>query len=188
VAGADGLTKAAGETCREAGSRGVECPGGVDGRSSSWSRWAVEAAGSRSNLGGQRGSGPLLPSLNEGSKYSLEEWRRRLARAIAERISEAHRQVRAAGLEFMGREAVLGQSFVQRARSYEEKRVLIPRVAASDPAIRRMLLRVQRGFRAAYHAAVKAWQEGVRDTLFPYGTWWMRVHHRAEVEPAEGFV
>ena len=77
----------------------------------------------------------------------------RLTRAISARIAEAHRQVRAAGLEFMGREAVLAQSLVQRAKSYEEKRVLIPRVAANDPIARRVLLGVQKAFRRAYRAA-----------------------------------
>jgi putative transposase len=140
-----------------------------------------------------RGPGPetvmlrvASPPLSVGSGYSVDEWRRRLSRAITARVAEAYRQVRAAGLEFLGREAVLGQSFVQRAKSYEEKRVLIPRVAASDPVIRRVLLRVHQAFQSAYRAALKLWQEGLRETSFPYGTWWMRVHHRAGMEPQPG--
>jgi REP element-mobilizing transposase RayT len=38
-----------------------------------------------------------------------------------------------------------------------------------------------RAFRASYRAALERWRDGVRDAVFPGGTWWMRVFHRAVV-------
>ena len=34
-----------------------------------------------------------------------------------------------------------------------------------------------RAFRAAYRTALAEWCKGVRDVLFPEGTWWMQVFH-----------
>jgi len=38
-----------------------------------------------------------------------------------------------------------------------------------------------RAFRASYRAALDRWRAGARQAVFPAGTWWMRVFHRAEV-------
>jgi REP element-mobilizing transposase RayT len=38
-----------------------------------------------------------------------------------------------------------------------------------------------RAFRASYRAALETWRADVRDAVFPPGTWWMRVFHRAAV-------
>lgn len=40
---------------------------------------------------------------------------------------------------------------------------------------------VERAFRTAYRAALERWRAGVRDVVFPAGTWAMRVFHRAAV-------
>jgi putative transposase len=68
-------------------------------------------------------------------------------------------------------------SFIKRAVSFEPKRVVIPTVAAKDPTARKALLAIQTAFRSAYRRALDAWKSGVRDVVFPPGTWWMRVHH-----------
>ena len=72
---------------------------------------------------------------------------------------------------------------MRRARSYEKKRGLIPTFAAKLPSVRAMLAAVERGFRIGHRRALVAWCEGLRDTVFPYGTWGLRVLHRALVEP-----
>ena len=38
-----------------------------------------------------------------------------------------------------------------------------------------------RAFRDSYRAVLKRWRGGERTALFPVGTWWMRVFHRAGV-------
>ena len=37
-------------------------------------------------------------------------------------------------------------------------------------------------FLRSYREALKAWREGVRDAVFPEGTWLMRVRHTARCE------
>jgi hypothetical protein len=86
------------------------------------------------------------------------------------------------GLGFLGRDAVLAQSFIKRARSFEEKRAIVPRVAAKDPIARRAFLRTENAFRAAYRIALEQWRKGCRHICFPAGTWWMRVHHGVRVD------
>ncbi len=109
-------------------------------------------------------------------------WARYVREALATKVATAHRQMHMAGRRFLGRAAVLAQSFVKRARSSEPKRVLVPTTAAKDPNARRLLLGLQKAFRIAYKRALEAWKAGDRLTVFPAGTWWMRVHHAAACE------
>jgi putative transposase len=109
-------------------------------------------------------------------------FRERLKTLIADRIAAASRAVNAAGLTFLGCAAVLGTSFIARAKSYEVKRGMVPTVAASDPGLRAGLLRARNAFLIAYDSALARWRQGVREAVFPAGTWWMRVHHGAAVD------
>jgi hypothetical protein len=78
----------------------------------------------------------------------------------------------------------MSKSFLQRAKSYETKRGINPVLAARDVWVRKACLRIQRQFQRAYAEALLAWKGGDRLVAFPFGTWWMLVHHRAEVLPA----
>jgi putative transposase len=112
----------------------------------------------------------------------LADWDRRLAEEIAALVAKAHVAVRALGWRFLGRAAVLAASFVARAKSYETKRGVVPKVAAIHRETRRAVLREYAQFYAAYDDALVAWRAGDRRAVFPSGTWWMRVHHAALVK------
>jgi putative transposase len=43
---------------------------------------------------------------------------------------------------------------------------------------------VVRAFRTSYGSALGRWCAGIRDAVFPAGTWWMRVFHSAGVPDA----
>jgi REP element-mobilizing transposase RayT len=111
-------------------------------------------------------------------------WTARVSRAIEEKVAEARATLRAEGRIVLGRAAVMAASFIQRARSYEEKRGVTPTLASRVTAVRRQLKRLERSFRARYRAAFERWRRGVRDVVFPDGTWGMRVLHGANVEAA----
>ena len=111
----------------------------------------------------------------------LREWKERVARAIALKVAEAHRKVYAAGKDFLGRAGVLAVSFVQRARTYESRFGVIPTFAAKARSVRDELGRVEAFFRKRYRQALDRWRTGMRDTLFPVGTWWMAIGHGAAV-------
>ena len=129
-----------------------------------------------------------LPKSVSERAWGPSLWARHIRDALAAKVAKAHWTMRAAGREFMGRAAVLAQSFAKRAVSFEPKRVLVPTVAAKDPNARRLLLGLHKAFRIAYRRALDAWRAGERLTVFPVGTWWMRVHHRVacEVGPHTG--
>lgn len=112
---------------------------------------------------------------------SEEQWAERVRRAVAEKVRKAQEKVRASGKSFAGAAAVKARSFLDRAKSYEQKRRINPILAAKDALVRMKCLRDHRQFQRAYRAALLAWQAGDRLVSFPIGTWWMRVHHAARV-------
>ena len=112
---------------------------------------------------------------------ALPDWAARVAGEIASQVSDAHRSMSVRGLRFLGRAAVLAVSFVARAKSYEVKRRLAPTVAAACRDVRIRVLKEWRWFQGEYGKALAAWRGGERVVVFPNGTWWMRVHHAAQV-------
>jgi REP element-mobilizing transposase RayT len=121
------------------------------------------------------------PQSLDGRPAGQREWRERAARTIASKVAEAHRKLSDAGRAFLGRAAVLAVSFIQRARTYEERFGVIPTFAAKAQSVRDALGRVERYFRSRYRKALAQWRAGVRDVAFPAGTWWMVVVHGAVV-------
>jgi len=84
----------------------------------------------------------------------------------------------------MGRKAVLRQEWSARPASHEPRRQLDPRVAARSKWSRFEALLRNRAFRDAYSAAREAFAAGIRDVIFPAGTYWLRRFTRAICEPA----
>jgi REP element-mobilizing transposase RayT len=114
----------------------------------------------------------------------LDNFAERVDAAIAERVLRAHARAQEEGWSFLGPKGVLATSFEERARSYEETRKLVPVLAARKPELRKALKEARREFLAAYYWALERWREGRRDVEFPLGTWWMRVHHKANIAGA----
>jgi REP element-mobilizing transposase RayT len=85
----------------------------------------------------------------------------------------------AAGRSFLGVARVLAQGPNARPAPGEPRRGLNPRVACKNKWKRvEALLRLAE-FASAYREALASWRGGVRNTVFPTGTWLMRVQHRA---------
>ncbi len=80
----------------------------------------------------------------------------------------------------MGATKVLAQSPFDSPRQPEPRRQMNPRVAARDKWRRIERLRSLGDWLKDYKDALGRWVEGVRDVLFPAGTYWMRVHHGVE--------
>ena len=149
---------------------------------SMWIAWGRDNYTTSRLFSGRRGmpgkpcSSRLSPRLEHGDSVQ------RVRCAIAMKVAEAHRKMQIAGRVFIGRAAVLTQSLVKQAMSFEPRRVIVPTVAAKHPQARKALLAIQKVFRVAYRRALSAWKAGQRDSVFPFGTWWMRVHHSAQCE------
>jgi len=100
------------------------------------------------------------------------------ASLVTERIRELEAKVanerRRTGAPILGRRAVLKQRWSARPTTREPRRGLDPRVAARSRWSRIEALLRNKIFRDAYAAARTNFQRGVRDVLFPAGTYWLR--------------
>lgn len=83
------------------------------------------------------------------------------------------------GRSFVGAARVLAQSFFARPAPSEPLGKLNPRIACRSKWRRIEALQRLAEFTRAYREALDAWRAGVRDALFPSGTWLMRVVHGA---------
>ena len=83
------------------------------------------------------------------------------------------------GRSFLTAAKALAQRPTARPAQSAPRRRLNPRVACRDPEQRIGALERLREFARDYRKALAAWREGVRDALFPEGTWLMRVRHSA---------
>ena len=91
-------------------------------------------------------------------------------RGVEEAVAnERHRT----GEHVLGRRAVLAQRWSDRPATREPRRQLDPRVAAKSKWSRIEALMRNRDFRAAYAAARKSFIAGIRDVVFPAGTYWL---------------
>lgn len=105
---------------------------------------------------------------------SAAEFKDRVVRTLAARESAGAEKV---GRKFLGVARVLRQSPMALPRSMEPRRNLNPRVAAQDTSTRITALVRLREFVRAYRLAWAARRAGKVDTVFPAGTYLMRVVH-----------
>jgi REP element-mobilizing transposase RayT len=108
---------------------------------------------------------------------SAEEFRERVAAALEEAEAGARRERAASGRGFLGARRVLAQKPWSRAAPWEPRRALNPRVAARDKWKRVEALARLGEFLDAYRSAWEELRNGVKDALFPAGTYQLRVVH-----------
>jgi len=109
---------------------------------------------------------------------------RRMLRAELERqLAEARAHVRKQGWNVLGARRCRKVSPYQRATSWEPLRSRNPVLAAGRGLRARLVdgIAVLKKFRKSYREALAKWCEGIRDVLFPYGTWWMVEYHGAKL-------
>lgn len=78
---------------------------------------------------------------------------------------------------FLGRARLRKQRILDQPRRSHPFRALKPRFAARDHGRRLELARQLKAFLTEYRDALERWREGLRDVVFPCGTYWMRVQH-----------
>jgi hypothetical protein len=118
--------------------------------------------------------------------YGSEE---RAAAAIKEeqarQVENAHAKAKKCKWRFFGAHRVAMMSPYKRATSYEPLRDRNPTFAVGKGNREAFFVAVSklRDFRRSYREALIQWCAGVRDVVFPFGTWQMAVHHGAAVAP-----
>jgi hypothetical protein len=106
---------------------------------------------------------------------------------VEERIREAEKvfalERRRTGVPVLGVKGVEAQRPTDSPSSRRQRREIVPRVAARSRWSRIEALLCNRAFRDAYAAARAALAAGIRDVVFPAGTYWLRRFTRAECAP-----
>ena len=93
-------------------------------------------------------------------------------------------KLRAKGRRFMGAEAVLRQRVHDSPDSSEPRRTLSPTLACRDKWRRIEALQTLGTFRRDHRQAMERWMTGDRSVVFPFGTYKMRVIHKARIAEA----
>ena len=106
---------------------------------------------------------------------SGEELRNRLTEALTEQEDRAARALAEAGRSFLGARSVMAQSPFAKPPPLEPRRGLRPRVASRDKWKRLEAIGRLKTFLVEYREAWEAFCAGARATVFPEGTYWIRV-------------
>jgi len=93
--------------------------------------------------------------------------------AVAMREAEVREQCRRDGRQFLGAKAVLAQRVTDSPTSREPRRRLSPRIACRNKWLRIQTLQRCKRFVSEYRDAWLRWCAGVRDVVFPPGTYRM---------------
>jgi hypothetical protein len=113
---------------------------------------------------------------------SDESFAEALGQGLRDAEDRAAAEIGREGRAFMGVARVLAQKPTARPAPGEPRRTMSPRVACRNKWGRiEALLRLAE-FGRAYREALGAWRTGMREALFPSGTWLMRVRHAARCE------
>jgi len=115
---------------------------------------------------------------------SPAEWAAVLAERTAAMEARAREAVKAAGRSFVGPEALRRRRWPERATSAAgRRRVLKPLVKARDSLRRLAVLTRIATFRRDYREALAAFAAGVRDVVFPMGTYQMVERYAVACRP-----
>ena len=133
---------------------------------------------------------PATATLTLTMPVVLDRTAAEVRQAVADEVerleAEANKEVSSKGWKVLGAKIVSALSPHKRATSREPLRGRNPSFAVGRGQAHALKQAVAalRAFRSAYRAALEAWRSGVRDVLFPHGTWVMRLGHGALVETA----
>jgi REP element-mobilizing transposase RayT len=115
---------------------------------------------------------------------SVEELRSSLSAELAEREQLAERKLDGEGRTFLGAQKALAQDPFDRPNTAEPRHKLKPRIACLDKEKRVAALLRLRAFFDSYRLAWLEFAEGLRDTMFPHGTYWMKIAYGVRCEAA----
>jgi len=120
----------------------------------------------------------LPPNIEQDDARSFRD---QVAAELLRLERKAHDAMWQKGRSVLGAKQVMAVSPYERATSFEPRCRCNPTFAVGrdqDDMLPRAADMVK-AFRGAYREALEYWRKGVRDVVFPAGTWWMRVFHSA---------
>lgn len=115
---------------------------------------------------------------------SADDFRAQLSAAVRELEEEHHRRLASQGRHFLGSARVCAQNPRASPRPGEPRFGLKPRVAARDKWRRIEGLFRLKSFEQDYRTSRASWCAGIRDVVFPAGTYLMRIMYGVQVAGA----
>jgi putative transposase len=112
-----------------------------------------------------------------------DAYEKMVAEEVERREQDIALEMQKSGMSFMGMDAVLLQSYSDKPRSTEQKRVMNPRFAGIDKEVRKNVIKRYKQFLAYYREALSEWKNGNRDVVFPPGTYALRILSNVNVAP-----
>jgi REP element-mobilizing transposase RayT len=119
----------------------------------------------------------------EFADMDAEEYRALLSSRVQAAEAAAADKRYASGVSVLGRQRILDQDWQDSPTSHEPRRNLAPRVAAKNKWSRIEALLRNKLFQDSYVQAFNAFKAGVKDLLFPAGTYWLRRFAAVACEP-----
>jgi REP element-mobilizing transposase RayT len=108
---------------------------------------------------------------------SAADFDTQIAEALGALEAQAAERLAAEGRSFLGADWIRAQTATGRPAPGEPRRKLRPRLACRDKWKRVEALARLGTFAQAYREALARWRRGLRDTLFPAGTYQLRLTH-----------
>jgi REP element-mobilizing transposase RayT len=123
----------------------------------------------------------LPPGVEPGGE---DGFRKQVAAEVTRLEERAHAEMEEQGRGVLGAEQAREVPVTARATTVEPRIGLNPTFAVGrgHGELGAQVAAAARAFRAAYRAALDRWCAGIRDVVFPVGTWLMRELHHAAVE------
>jgi putative transposase len=120
----------------------------------------------------------LPPNIEQDDARNFRD---QVAAELLQLEGKAHDAMWQKGRSFLGAKQAMAVSPHDRATSFEPRRRCNPTFAVGrdQDDMRPRAADMVKAFRGAYREALEYWRKGVRDVVFPAGTWWMRVFHSA---------
>ncbi|MGK3992454.1 transposase [Sorangium sp. So ce1024] len=117
------------------------------------------------------------------ARDSAERFRDDVAAELELLEAQAHAEVQQQRRPCLGADRASRVSPYERATSFEALRGRNPTFAVGREQgdAWRIAGAAVRAFRASYREALERWRAGIRDAVFPSGTWWMRMLHGVNV-------
>lgn len=119
----------------------------------------------------------ILPELSDDELFQL------LMHKVKARERELADAARRENRRFLGMKRVLRQRHTDSPASRERRFGLNPRVASRSKWQRIAALQRNQQWLAAYREALEKFRRGIRDVLFPHGTYLMRVRYGVACQP-----
>ncbi|MDF1660818.1 MAG: transposase [Planctomycetota bacterium] len=117
---------------------------------------------------------------------TLREFQKLMNDCVTQRLRELSEEREAVGKGILGALAVLRQDPFSHPKDMPFEKKLNPRIACKDKGLRLAILDQFKDFYQSYREAWRQWKKGIRDVLFPFGSYLMSTLHGAHcIEPAD---